>query len=740
MARRRGNSISLNGDGWQFKIDPEGIGDFQEPDGSIESWERSVKFFDSEFDASDWDHIKVPANWQTEGYSYNGTAWYRTTFTYEPDGWNNVVRINFDGIDYYGDVWLNGYYLGSHEGFFNRFAFDASRWIRSGENLLVVKVDAPDTPGSNRIMIKGALKGQSWDCNDPDADPGGICNDVSLLLSRDVYIDGMKVTPYVDLEKTTARVHCRTCICNTTGSVKTVDLKYVISPDNFSGKTSAVTVDHSVVPGFSEIEAWIEVEDPRLWWPWDMGDQNLYTISVAASDQSRALDEMSDRIGLRHIQKVKSGWESYINGKRIFGRGPNYLSEQYQSNMTREKYATHVRLMREANMNMVRVYIVVEKEEFYDECDEQGVLVLQDFPMAGRMSNTGDLVRRAVLQGRDMVNQLYNHPSIIIWCWGAQPGIKNFEKLGSALAQVSSQEGPFRFIQQGSSVWQWRRAKERYDWPIDYHLLPGWFHSDDRFGPFLLHEPEEDASGDTVEALKIKHKELLEFVGEYGPPEALPEMDSLKKIIPEKDRWPVNWDVYEHHCLHGSILRRYVGEQESLEALIEKSQEYQAFHLKYHTEFYRRHKFAPCNGALFFQFSDCWPAVTAAVVDYYGKKKKAYYALQKAFAPLHVMVDWPAIDGEPAGRNFARKILVVNDFLRAFPSLVVNWKIVALGGATLANGSVECSIPENSLNEVGEVSWKIPAESGEPYKIEAELLEGSEVMASNQYELRIRST
>jgi len=738
MALTYKNSISLNGS-WQFETDPDGLGDFQEPDGSLENWMRTTKFFDSEFDASDWDRITVPANWQTEGYRYNGIAWYRTHFTYEPDARNNVVRINFKGVDYFADVWLNGYYLGSHEGFFNRFAFDASQWIREGENLLVVKVDAPDPPGSHRLMIKGALKGQNWDCNDPDADPGGIYNDVSLLLSRDVYIDTIKSTAYVDLENMTARVHCKSRIYNATDTVKPVDLRVTVAPDNFSGKTGSTTVRHALVPGFSEIETWVEVEDPQLWWPWDMGDQNLYRIGVTASEGSEVLDETSDRIGLRHLRKVPGTWESYINGKRFFGRGPNYLSEQYQSNMIREKYANHVRLMREANMNMVRVYIVVEKEEFYDECDEQGVLVLQDFPMAGRMSNTGDLVRRAVVQARDMVNQLYNHPSIVTWCWGAQPGIKNFEKLGSALAQASVEEDPFRFLQQGSGVWQWRRAKERYNWPIDYHLLPGWFHSEDRFGPFLLHEPEEDASGDTVEALKIKHKELLEFVGEYGPPEALPELESLEKIIPEKDRWPVNWEVYEHHRLHGSILRRYVGEQKSLEELIEKSQEYQAFHLKYHTEFYRRHKFAPCNGALFFQFSDCWPAVTAAVVDYYGKKKKAYYALQKAFAPLHVMVDWPAIDGEPAGSDFSRKIFVVNDFLREYATLDVKWRIVDSRGAVLANDSISCTIPENSLNEVGEVSWRIPDEAEEGFKIEAELVDGSEVLAGNEYELKVHA-
>ena len=738
MALKRQNSISLNGK-WQFKTDPERHGDFQEPDGSQGSWRRTVKFFDPEFDAADWERITVPANWQTMGYRYNGTAWYRTTFSYDSERRTNLAHINFKGVDYYADVWLNGYYLGSHEGFFNGFTLNASRWIRPGENLLVVKVDAPDPPGSNRLMIKGALKGRSWDCNDPDADPGGIYNDVSLLLNRDVYIESTKATPYIDLDKMTARVHCKSRIYNSTGAIKSLDLATSLSPDNFSGKTSSTSIGLALVPGFSDIESWIVVEDPQLWWPWDMGDQNLYRMSVAAKEGSEVLDEISDRIGLRHLKKTEDTWESYINGERIFGRGPNYLSEQYQSNMTREKYANHVRLMREANMNMVRVYIVVEKEEFYDECDEQGILVYQDFPMAGRMSNSGDLVRRATIQARDMIHQLYNHPSIVIWCWGAQPGIKNFEKLGAALAQTSKDEDPFRFIQQGSSPWMWRRARERYNWPIDFHLLPGWFHSEDRFGPFLTLAPEECASGDTVEALTIKHKELLEFVSEYGPPEALPELDSLKKIIPDKDRWPVNWEVYEHHRLHGEILKRYVGEQESLEKLIEKSQEYQAFHLKYHTEFYRRHKFTPCNGALFFQFSDCWPSVTAAVVDYYGKKKKAYYTLQKAFAPLHVIVDWPAIDGEPAGSDFSKGIFVVNDFIQDYGSLDVKWRIVDLSGTILANGLISCAVPENSLNEVGNVCWRIPDQTEEKFRIEVELFQEEELLASNEYELNVQT-
>ena len=697
--KRYRKTITLNGR-WKFKMDPDGEGDFQEPGPSKEDWQRLCKFFDPEYDDRDWGEITVPSCWQSEGYNYNGIAWYRTRFDYVPHEESNVVRLSFDGVDYFADVWLNGYYLGSHEGFFNHFAFNASMRIKEGENLLVVKVEAPNPPGSNRVLIKGALKGISWDCNDPTVDPGGIYNDVRLLLSKDVYIDRMKVTTFLDLEKMSARILCRSSIFNATDEVRELDLEAVLSPDNFTGETSSAKASQVLIPGLSENDIWIDVNSPKLWWPWDMGEQNLYQISLKVSENSEVLDELRDRTGLRDLKKKKGTWESYINGKRIFGRGPNYLSDQLQSNMTREKYETDVQLMREANMNMVRVYIVVEKEEFYDACDEKGVLVYQDFPMAGRMSNSGDLVRRAALQARDMVNQLYNHPSIVIWCWGAQPGIKNFEKLGMALATTSAEEDPYRFIQQGSSVWLWKIAKEKYDWPIDYHLLCGWFARELRFGPFLLLPKTECTSGDSVEELKIKDKRLLEFVSEYGPPEALPEMDSLKRIIPEKDLWPVNWKVYGHHRLHGDILMRWIEEPKSLEQLIKDSQDYQAFHFKYHTEFYRRHKFNPCNGALFFQFRDCWPAVTAAVVDYYGKKKKGYYALKQAFNPIHVIMDWPEVEGEEAGGAFCRKVYVVNDYLFEYPSLKVKWEILNSSNEILESGTIACSVPENCLTEI----------------------------------------
>ena len=312
-----------------------------------------------------------------------------------------------------------------------------------------------------------------------------------------------------------------------------------------------------------------------------------------------------------------------------------------------------------------------------------------------------------------------------------------------AMAAAARCEDPYRFVQQEASVWEWKLIKDKYDWPIDYHFFCGWFSPEFKHAPFHPREvlelpPEECASGASVEELKIKRKELLEFVSEYGTADSLPELDSLRKFIAEEDLWPVNWKIFTRRGLHSDRLRKWTGTPASLEQMIAASQDYQAFVLKYHTEFFRRHKFAPCNGALFFQFRDCWPAVTASVVDYYGRKKKGYFALQQAFKPLHVMMDWPDLAGEPAGSTFRRAIYVVNDYAAAYPSLTVAWQVLGAGDAVLARGTITCAAPANSLQQVGEVAWDTPAVGGS-YRVSLTLERDAEPLSRNEYTVQVHA-
>ena len=273
--KRYGRQVSLSGS-WKFRTDPDGMGD-RYPDDAVAAYKEDCQFFDPGYDDRDWGEIAVPACWQAEGHDYNGAAWYRLRFDHRPGAGENVARLSFLGVDYFADVWLNGYFLGSHEGFFNHFEFDASRWIRAGENLLVVKVDSPNDTNLkvrpiDKTIVKGAL--DDWDCNDLTVNPGGIFADVRLLLSSDVYFGRVKATPLVDVAEGSARVMCRVEAVNTTGRFLTVGLAAALEPTNFTGRATRVERELVLPPGPSELDLWIDVAEPRLWWPWDLGEQH----------------------------------------------------------------------------------------------------------------------------------------------------------------------------------------------------------------------------------------------------------------------------------------------------------------------------------------------------------------------------------------------------------------------------------------------------------------------------------
>ncbi|HHV62531.1 MAG TPA: hypothetical protein GXX51_07845 [Firmicutes bacterium] len=741
-------NIPLNGT-WKFKTDPENLGECY-PEELVRSFNLDCRYMDENYDDSAWNDISVPACWQAQGFQYNGAAWYRRRFDLPASasvesmnsacnkvlGGGKRFRLRFLGVDYFADVWINGFYLGSHEGYFAPFEFDVTEFIKPRDNLLVVRVDSPNDirvkhsmDHEQKTLIKGAL--QDWDVNNLEVNPGGIWNDVELIVSNDIYIEKTRVDTEFELAESdpgvsdpdVATILATIDVFSAEGRPGTVCCEIKIQPANFQGEPIIHKTTLNVPVAKSRHTITIELPNPKLWWTWDLGTPNLYDIEVTISRADTVLDRFKTRFGIRKLSKGE-GWATFLNGKRIFWRGSNYLSDQLLSNMDRARYERDVRLAREANMNMLRTFCVVEKPEFYDLCDELGILVYQDFPMQWRMARGSDLVRRAIPQMRDMVDLLYNHPSVAIWCFGSEPGRENFEKLGMALATECRRYDQTRLVQQANEYpnhWDILALKDKYKWDIDFHYYSGWY-----WGP--------------VEELHSFDKAWFEVVTEYGA-QALPCRESLERFIPEEDLWPPKWRTYKHHCFQEDLQLRWIPKPENLDQFIEDSQRYQAFFLKYHTEFYRKMKFQPCNGALQFCFNDCWPAVTWSVVDYYRKPKPGYYALKQAFSPIHVIADWPSdlAPGEPLDLG----IYIVNDYLRPFPGLIVECRLLYRGsdkeqgeGILVASRSFLLDVAENSiipgqrfhmekLNEVGF------------YKLELTLKDENRTLSTNAYEFKV---
>jgi beta-mannosidase len=506
-------------------------------------------------------------------------------------------------------------------------------------------------------------------------------------------------------------------------------LRVTVSPIGFEGQGAQVVVPIRILPQTCVWPASIDLEDAHLWYTWDIGIPRLYSVTVSLELDGSVSDEVSQTFGFRQIER-KQGWETFLNGFRIYQRGANYLSDQLLSTMTRERYEKDVDLLREANLNTVHPFCVIEKQTFYDVCDEVGILVYQDFPMWLEMDTTSDLVRRATQQMRELIVQFGHHPSIFVWNCGSQPSVANFEKLGSALAYTARELDPTRLVQQSNAIVDYmgvtRRDpvgefgwgvhtiqdfKERYDWRIDTHQYYGWYYR----------KKLEDLA-----TIPLEH---LELITEYGA-QALPSREMLEKSIPENALFPPVWPEYTIRCFQREVQFQFIEEPTSLEQFIQDSQAYQARFLQHHTEYYRRLKFNPCNGSHMFCFNDCWAAITWSVVDYDRERKPGFFALQRAMAPVQALLE--PTDELRIGKEAEIIVWIVNDLPRPFHDMTLAWTIANdVDGTIVEGGELECGVDINSLKRAGGFTWT-PEESG-VFNVVVQLSQEGGVVAQNQY-------
>ena len=739
--------VSLSGI-WRFRCDPDELGEHF-PQQLDVPWRFDSRWMDFLHNDTEWEKIRVPSCWQEEGYGYNGAAWYRNRFVSPASSRGNErMWLRFDGVDYYADVWLNERYLGSHEGYFSAFQFETTPYLKPEPNLLVVRVDSPNDirakerqRGQLKSLIKGAL--QRWDANNPEVNPGGIWGDVKVITTGPGAI--LSTTAVTSIPRlpgmsnlgeqvpATAVVSTRVAAFEPAFRHSTVWLGVRLRPVNFEGPTVETRNRIQPLPQPCVWTATIDVEEARLWYTWDLGTPNLYEVEVWLEVDGEISDAIQQTFGFRQIERG-IGWETYLNGVRLFQRGANYLSDQLLSTMSEDRYEADLQLFREANLNTLHAFAVVEKHSLYDMCDRLGILVYQDFPAWLAMDNSSDLVRRATLQLEELVTQFGHHPCIGVWNFGSQPSVANFRKLASALAARAKELDPSRIVNQANAIFHpfvenpdpvedfaWNRGtfedfRRDYDWRMDTHQYYGWYVG-------------------TLEDLKREPIANLELVSEFGA-QALPSKEMLASIVPSKALFPPDWTYYTRRCFQPKQQFTFISQPSSLDQFVRDSQAYQARFIKFHTEYYRRLKFRPCNGAHLFSFNDCWPAITWSVVDYARERKEGFFALRRAMSPVQALLEFPQrLDKGGIGET---DVWIVNDFPRSFDSLNLTWSMVDVDtGDIVDQGMMLCRVAANVVELAGKLRWHV--DKGSQCKMHLQLMEGETPIADNEYGLSINA-
>ena len=204
---------------------------------------------------------------------------------------------------------------------------------------------------------------------------------------------------------------------------KEVNLEIKVSDASYYSKVNSVNFIVDSLRSTYNIP--IKINDPKLWWPNGMGDQNLYNVEIKVSDKN-TVDSKSYKIGIRTIELVReqdSIGESFyfkVNGKPTFMKGVNYIPQDvFLTRPNQNNYEFILSSAAEANMNMIRVWGggIYEKEEFYDLCDEKGLLVWQDFMFACAMYPGNDSFLENIKQEAiQNIKRLRNHTSLALWC------------------------------------------------------------------------------------------------------------------------------------------------------------------------------------------------------------------------------------------------------------------------------------------------------------------------------------
>ncbi len=465
-----------------------------------------------------------------------------------------------------------------------------------------------------------------------------------------------------------------------------VNLK--IKPANFdSGETYEKNNKIQLKPGLNDLKIIKTIEEPRLWWTWDHGEPNLYEAEITIGEEQS--DQIVEYFGIKEFIRTED-CTCYLNGRRIFLRGVRYFSSQWISEM-KGRYESELRKMIEQGINTIRIGSHVELPEFYDLCDELGLMVWQVFPMHFAYSDSDELIEKAVPMMKDLVSMLYNHVCIAMWSVFKEPDIY-------ALQDPPNNRGRLCQI-----MYEAARSVD----PIR------WVHYGDYKEGVLNITIGQVFPGDT----DVKKINLEPWIIETGTG-AAPCKETLEACINEKDLWPPNWDIWEYHCLayNWFFNNGKVELGSSLDEFIENSQVYQARAIKEQIEFFRQKKYYPIRAVFQYMWNDPYPGFSTAMLDYYRRPLKSYEIFRHVYTPVLVSLEWnrtPYVLGRSKiynpGESFAGKVWVTSDLWEDLNDAVMTWKVTNLSTEEVVlNNRYDISIPADCSKIVDEIVWEIP--------------------------------
>ena len=585
------------------------------------------------------------------------TDWeYQTSFNVGPDILKQQhVELVFAGLDTYAQVFLNESPLFEANNMFREWRIDAKSLLRPGENILRIhfrspinevlplmakinyQLPSPNDQGEKTSPYTRKAPYQfGWDWG-PRFVTSGLWKSVALEAWDAARIENFHIVQK-EIRNGVARLTAEVEVLASSETAATVLV------DNQTTRSPVVTSTSQTQAG-SRIAVQLDlvVNNPSLWWPNGMGKQPLYKFQARLVRGGELLDQSATRIGLRTLelrQKPDSWGKSFefvINGVPVFAKGGNWIpADIFPSRITRDRYRQLIESVRDTNMNMLRVWGggIYESDDFYELCDEMGIMVWQDFMFACSMyPGDREFLENVRQEAVDTVKRLRNHPSIVLWCGNNE-------------------------VETAWVHWGWKQnlpAKLWDDYKAIFHdVLPSVCAEFDPSRPYWPSSPssnlEDDADSQKIGDVHywgVWHfalpftdyeKQLPRFMSEYGF-QSFPQIETVNTYTLPEDRdiqSPVML-AHQKHPRGNQLIREYMlreyPQPKDFESFLYVSQVLQAEGIKVGAEHFRR--IMPRNmGSLYWQINDCWPVASWSSIDYFGRWKALQYYARRFYDEL----------------------------------------------------------------------------------------------------------
>jgi beta-mannosidase len=594
------------------------------------------------------------------------TDWeYRTTFDADAAMISHEhVDLVFEGLDTFADVYVNDQAVLHTDNMFRRWRLPAKGLLKAGPNtlrvvfhspveLMIPKVKAlpyqlPSVTSHNTGNEENVATAPytrkadyqfGWDWG-PRYVTEGIWQPIRIETWDAFHVENFHIQQQ-RVDKDAAALSAELEIQASRSTVATVEITYAeLSGAPVAPIRQAVQID----PGVNHVSVPIHIANPKLWYPVGYGAQDRYRFSYTVRIARDNAAQGTLNTGLRSIElrrevtKTGKSFAFVVNGIPIFAKGADVIPfDSFPNRATPEIHRQILQSARDAHMNMVREWGggIYETDDFYDICDELGIMVWQEFMFGGDMGPGGAAFQDNVKQEAiDQVERLRDHPSIVLWCgnnetetgWVHWDDRKNFKESVSPTVRDEVWQNYvnlFHGILPG--------VVNRYGYPVPYWPSSPSANFED--------PPDSQTNGDmhywqvwhALAPIEEYTHQFPRFMSEYGF-QSFPEMRTIRSFAQPEEMDIRSATMQDHQKNHGgnerilSYMLRWYPEPKDFPSFVYLSQVLQAEAIKVGAEHLRR-QMPNTMGSLYWQLNDCWPVASWASIDYYGRwKALQYYA------------------------------------------------------------------------------------------------------------------